>query len=229
MNFKRTIVPGLDFDLPVVTRPGGRYYMTPEGQKYPSASTVAGILTRKGIAAWRAKVGTAEADRVSKRGADRGTNVHAICESYLKGELTPFQRLGIMPTLKEMFLSLQRKFDVNISDIYAIEQPLYSDRLKIAGRCDVIVIWEGVLAVLDIKTANRHKPEEWMLNYFVQTTAYAEMFEERTGIPIDRIVLATAIEGESHATIHSKSKQTYLPLLDKCIESYYMENGSTFL
>jgi genome maintenance exonuclease 1 len=228
MNFPRTTVPGLKFDLPVMTRAGSRYYVTPEGNKYPSASTVAGLLTREGISAWRSKVGVEEADRKSKRGADRGTNVHAICESYLRGTLTPFQRLGIMPTLKEMFLSLQKTFDANISEIYAIEQPLYSDRLKIAGRCDAVVVWNKLLTILDVKTANRHKPEAWIQNYFVQTAAYAEMFEERTGMPIDRIVLATAIEGESHAVIHNKSKTEYLPILHKCIDQYYKENGSQF-
>lgn len=229
MNFPRTTVPGLTFDLPVLTRAGCRYYVTPEGNKYPSASTVSGLLTRDGISAWRAKVGTEEADRKSKRGADRGTMVHTICESYLLGTLTPFQRLGIMPTIKELFLSLQKTFDANISEIYAIEQPLYSDRLKIAGRCDAVVVWNKLLAILDVKTANRHKPESWILNYFVQTAAYAEMFEERTGMPIDRIVLATAIEGESHAVIHNRSKAEYLPILHKCIDQYYKENGSNFV
>jgi genome maintenance exonuclease 1 len=228
MIFQRTTVPGLNYQLPVLTRAGSRYYVTPEGNKYPSASTIAGLLTRDGITAWRAKVGTETADRISKRGADRGTNVHAVCESYLRGTLTPLERLGIMPTLKEMFLSLQKTFDANISEVYAIEQPLYSDRLKIAGRCDAVVVWNKLLAILDVKTANRHKPEEWILNYFVQTAAYAEMFEERTGMPIDRIVLATAIEGESHAVIHNRSKAEYLPILHKCIDQYYKENGSQF-
>jgi genome maintenance exonuclease 1 len=229
MNFLHTTVPGLQFDLPVVTKAGGRYYVTPGGNKYPSASTVAGLLTRDGIAAWRAKVGVEEAERKSKRGANRGTDVHLICENYLRGTLTPLQRIGIMPTIKELFLSLQRTFDTNISEIYAIEQPLYSDRLKIAGRCDAIVVWDRLLAILDVKTANRHKPESWITNYFVQTAAYAEMFEERTGIPIDRIVLATAIEGETHAVVHNKSKAEYLPILHKCIDQYYREHGSEFV
>lgn len=229
MKFERTEVHGLKFELPVLTRAGARYYVTPDGNKYPSASTVAGILTREGIAQWRAKVGNEEADRKSKRGADRGTAVHAICESYLKGTLTPFQRIGIMPTLKEMFLSLQKTFDAHITEVYAIEQPLYSDRLKIAGRCDAIVIWDGKPAILDVKTANRHKPEEWIQNYFVQTSAYAEMFEERTGMTVNHIVLSTAIEGESHAVIHNKTKASYIPLLHKCIDQYYKENGSQFI
>jgi genome maintenance exonuclease 1 len=134
-----------------------------------------------------------------------------------------------MPTIKEMFLSLQHKFDANISMVYAIEQPLYSDRLKIAGRTDAVVRWAGETVILDVKTANRHKPDEWILNYFVQTSAYAEMFEERTGMPIDRIVLSTAIEGETHAVIHNKPKAEYLPILRRCIDQYYKENGSQFV
>src|SRR5574343_388469 len=92
-KFKHILVPGLDFDLPAETTTEGRYYSTPNGNKYPSASSVSGVLNRDAIEKWRKKVGAVEADKKTKRGADRGTNVHLICEKYLLETLTPFEML----------------------------------------------------------------------------------------------------------------------------------------
>lgn len=226
MAFKHTKVAGLDYHLPAVTTDLGRWYETPEGKRYPSASSVAGILNREAIAKWRARVGADEADKKTKKGADRGTYVHLLCEQYLLNTMSLQTRLGMMPTMKELFLQVKKLFDLHISEVYCIEQALYSDRLRIAGRCDAIVIWDGIPVILDIKTAGYIKPEAWIQNYFVQTTAYAEMFEERTGIPINHVVLATAVEGELHGTITMKKKDEYLPVLDNCIATYYMEQES---
>jgi hypothetical protein len=223
MAFKHTTIAGLDYKLPVKTTNAGRWYTTPEGKDYPSASSVAGILTRDAIAKWRKKVGVEEADRKTKDGADRGTFIHFLCEQYLLNTLTPEDRMGVLPFHKELFLQLKRELDKRISEVYCIEQALYSDRLRLAGRCDAIVIWDGVLCVLDLKTAGYVKPDEWILNYYVQTSSYAEMFEERTKIPINHVVLATAVEGQSFPTISMKKKDPYLPVLDECIATYYME------
>lgn len=223
MAFKHTKVAGLEYQLPAVTTDQGRWYQTPDGNKYPSASSVAGILTREAIAKWRARVGTEAADKKTKKGADRGTYVHLLCEKYLLNTMTLQERLGMMPTMKELFLQIKRFFDEHISEVYCVEQALYSHRLKLAGRCDAIVVWDGEIVILDIKTAGYVKPEEWILNYFVQTSAYAEMFEERTGIPVGKVVLATAIEGDLKGTITMKKKDAYLPVLDECIATYYME------
>lgn len=220
-------IAGLDYQLPVHTTDQGRWYQTPEGNRYPSASTVAGILNRKAIAEWRARVGGDEADKKTKKGADRGTYVHFLCEKYLLNTMTLQDRLGMMPSMKELFLQLKRKFDTHISEVICVEQALYSDRLRIAGRCDAVVVWDGVLAILDIKTAGYVKPEDWILNYFVQTVSYAEMFEERTGIPIEHVILSTAVEKELTATITMKKKTEYLPILDECIATYYKEQERT--
>jgi genome maintenance exonuclease 1 len=223
-KFEYVKLPGLDYELEVVTTSDSRLYVTPEGKKYPSASTISGVLNRDAIAAWRARVGVVEANKISKRGCDRGTSVHLIAEKYLLGTLTAQERMGMMPTLKELFLQLRGVFDTHIDVVYAIEQPLYSDRLRVAGRADGIVRWDGKLTILDTKTANKPKPEEWILNYFVQTAAYAEMLQERTGLEVDNIVIAMAVEGELLPTVYQKSKQEYLPMLESCLATYYKEH-----
>jgi len=223
-NFKRETIPGLDIALTAVTTDEGRVYTTPEGKIYPSASTITKVLTRDVIAAWRKRVGTEAADKKTKRGADRGSHVHLICEKYLLGTLSLQERLGMMPTTKELFLQLKKKLDNHVEVVYAIEQALYSDRLQIAGRTDAIVLWDGEIAILDFKTSEKPKPDEWILNYFVQCAAYAEMFEERTGRPIRKIVVAMATETETIPTVYIKEKDAYLPVLQKCIETYRSEH-----
>jgi genome maintenance exonuclease 1 len=42
---------------------GQRYYLTPEGKKYPSVTTVAGIFAKDGIKKWRERVGEDEANK----------------------------------------------------------------------------------------------------------------------------------------------------------------------
>ena len=227
MAFEYVKVPGLDFVLPVTTTSDGRHYTTPQGNIYPSASTISGILNREAIAKWRARVGTIEADKKTKRGADRGTYIHLLCEHYLLDRMTLQERLGMMPSMKQLFLQLKKEFDKRISKIYAIEQALYSDRLRIAGRTDAIVIWDGVLSILDIKTAGYTKPEAWIQNYFVQTVAYAEMFEERTGITINQVVLATAVEDGLFPVVVKKDKHEYLPLLNSCLDEYNRAKGES--
>jgi genome maintenance exonuclease 1 len=223
MAFEYTTLPSLKYDLPAVTTSDGRWYQTPEGKKYPSASTISGLLNREVIAKWRAKVGAEEADRKTKRGADRGTYVHMLCEKYLLNSLTLRENLGMMPTMKELFLQLKKEFDKHISMVYAVEQPLYSDRLRIAGQTDAVVVWDGEIVILDVKTAGYIKPKEWITNYFVQTTAYAEMFEERTGIPIQKVVIVTAVEDSNFPSVHVEDKKEFLPILDQCIAQYYKE------
>jgi genome maintenance exonuclease 1 len=224
-KFQQVKLPGLDFTLQVNTNSEGRMYTTPQGKTYPSASTISKILTRDAIAAWRSRVGEQAADKKTKRGADRGSALHLICEKYLLGTLTPDERTCMFPTTKELFLQIRPKLDAHIGRIYGVEQALFSDRLRVAGRADAIIEWDGEPAILDFKTAEKPKPLDWILNYFVQGTAYAEMFEERTGVPAKKVVIVMAVETEMFPTVYVKPTSSYLPVLERCIATYYSEHA----
>ena len=64
----------------------------------------------------------------------------------------------------------------NISDIYAQECGLYSDKYKVAGRVDCIAKYNGVLSIIDFKTSTKERSDDWNENYYIQGSAYAEMF-----------------------------------------------------
>jgi len=218
--FSFITLPELDFDLKAETTPEGRRYITPEGESYASVTTVLTEYNKKAIMEWRERVGEEEANKVSAQASSRGTRVHSLCETYLKNELSPMKLSTMMPDAKELFYKIKPFLDTHIGRVYALEQALYSDELRIAGRVDCIAEWDDKLSVIDFKTASKEKNEDWIENYFMQSSAYAEMFEERTGKPIDQIVVAIAV-ANGNPQIFVKEKQDYLRGLNYFIDEYY--------
>jgi len=169
---------------------GTRVYETPSGRAYPSVTTVTGLHSAKGIMEWRKRVGEAEANRISGRASARGTRIHNHCESYLLGESTEPDMFDA-----EMFNSIKPLLD-QVDNIHALEDPLYSDHLQVAGTVDCIAEFQGKLSVIDFKTSSKPKDRDDIHNYFMQTAAYAVAFEERTGIPIGRLVIIMAVDND---------------------------------
>lgn len=169
---------------------GRRVYVTPEGNKYPSVTSITGMHKKDSIEKWRKRVGEEEANRVTQRALTRGTRIHEHCENYLRfGTATP----DIFD--QEMFGSIRPLLD-QIDNIHCLETPLWSDFLQTAGTVDCIAEFQGKLSVIDFKTASRAKDRDDIYDYFMQTAAYAVMFEERTGIPIGRLVIIMGIDND---------------------------------
>ena len=197
-----------------------RFYVTPEGNKYPSITTVLSGRAKEGINAWRERVGEAVANQIMRTAAKRGTAVHELCEDYLNNK-----ELGNQEVLPlAMFTLLKPELD-NINNIVAQEVGLYSDRWGIAGRVDCIADYDGKLTVIDFKTSTKEKKEEWIENYFIQCTAYCEMFEERYGQAIDQIAVLIVCEDGTRQTF-VKDKKDYLPLLQPAIDEFWAEQDT---
>tara|TARA_Y100000310_G_scaffold183289_1_gene183413 strand:- start:737 stop:1405 length:669 start_codon:yes stop_codon:yes gene_type:complete len=165
---------------------GYRRYTTPEGNVYPSVTTIIDQYSDKTfLEDWKDRVGDEEAERIKNRSARRGKTLHKLCEHWLINDpIVP-----IMPTDIEAFSKIKPILDEHIDNIHGIEAPLYSDILKLAGTTDCIAGWDGVLSVIDFKTSIYQKHKEWIENYFMQTTIYGLMFEERTGIKVPQVVV----------------------------------------
>ena len=212
MNFRHVKLSELDFELESTTTEKGRVYRVPGGELYPSITTVLSAYNKKAIMEWRQRVGEEKANEISRKASGRGTKLHNTVEKYLLNEMTDMKLKTMMPDIKEMFFDMRKIIDENIGDIYGIEQPLYSHKLKLAGRCDCIAEWNGELAIVDWKTSSRIKDKDHIQNYFMQATAYAEMFEERTGRAIDTIVVAISVQSESPQLFVEKKSKYLLPL-----------------
>lgn len=177
-----------------VTENGKRYYLTPEGKMYPSVTTVAGIFAKQGIIEWRKRVGEETANKISVQAAVRGTAVHKICEDYINNVENYTEKH--MPANIESFNSIKPIIDSNINNVIMQECPLYSHYLKVAGTVDCIAEWNNKLAIIDFKTSRKPKKLEWIDSYFMQTSAYAVMFEELTDKPINKLVVLISVDND---------------------------------
>jgi genome maintenance exonuclease 1 len=220
VNFEHTKLNGLGFDLEANTTNEGRKYLTPDGKAYPSITTILSSFNKKALFEWRARVGEEEANRVARLASSRGSKLHNTVEKYLLNEMSEMKIRSLMPDTKELFFKLKPFIDESVSEIYGIEQALYSDKLRVAGRCDCICRWNGKVSIVDWKTSTKTKSKEGIANYFMQASAYAEMFEERTGIEINQIVVVISVE-EGPPQIFVEDKSNYLDDLHKQIDKYW--------
>ena len=197
---------------------GKRFYVTPEGKKYPSITTVLSGRSKEGINRWRKSVGDDVANQIMRTAAKRGTAVHQLVEDYLNNEELSNQ--DVLPLA--LFSILKPELD-DINNIALQEGGLYSDKWGIAGRVDCIAEYKGKLSVIDFKTSTKEKKEEWVENYFIQGSAYCEMYEERFNQEINQVVILIAAEDGAVQTF-IKDKKDYLPLLKPAIEEFNKDN-----
>ena len=203
-------------DLKTENVDGKRHNVTPDGNKYISITTLLSNLSKAGIQKWRERVGAEEANRISTKASRQGTGVHSICESYIKNEDGFLE--GRMPNEVEMFQSIESLLDC-IDDVHCVEGALYSDELKLAGRTDLIAEFDNQLAVIDYKTSRKIKTWEMCHSYFMQGAFYAMAYEERTGIPINNIVIIMAVENEK-PLLFKETKERWIEPLNQVRHKY---------
>ena len=207
----------LEFEeLKSKTTNGARVYETPDGS-FPSITTVLGRKKAQFFKEWRARIGEEEANKITTQATRRGTKVHKVVENYIDNKENYFE--DSQPNVRAMFNSIKPFLDNNLSNIAGIEIPLWSKQLGVAGRCDCVADWKGEKAILDWKTSNKIKRKEWCEDYFLQATAYSIMFEERTGIPINSIVIVMAVENEEPQVFEEKTPD-YWKLLETTLKEW---------
>lgn len=191
----------IEHDFPKLKRidsEAGRTYQTPAGNAYPSVTSIVGQVKQHIIQEWRSRVGQAEANRISSYASKRGTAIHSLCEQYLKtGSATPSL------ADHEMFYSIKPILD-RIDNIHCIETQLFSHHLEVAGTVDCIAEFDGNLHVIDFKTSKRIKSRDDIYDYFMQTSAYAVMFEELTGISVPRLLIIMGVDNEQPLVFQEK-------------------------
>ena len=210
--------------LPTENIDGKRYYITPTGEKYPSVTSVTGLLNRDGIKKWRKRVGEKTANKISTQAARHGTSAHQLFEDYIKGDNFEEKFKGAMPTTQQAFISLEKQLN-QIGVVHGLESPLYSHNLQLAGRVDCIAEWDGKLSVIDFKTSAKPKQEKWIQNYFIQETAYAKMFEELTGKTIETIVTLIAVSDGTSQLFVEQPSDDYVDQLLELRSQYRNEYG----
>lgn len=195
----------------------GRIYTTPEGNRYPSVTTVIGAGSDKSwLNDWKARVGEEAARKVTEQASRRGTAVHELAEEYLKNN--PAYTKGHMPVNIASFGQIRPILDKHISKVYGLEVPLYSDKLRVAGRVDCLAEWDGELSIIDFKTSKREKKREDIDGYFTQTSAYSYMTFERTGMLPKKIVILMMVDDGEPLVFIERSKdwiQKFIEIREK--------------
>ena len=214
-------------ELKTVTINRKRFYVTPKKNYYPSITTVLSIRSKQGLLEWRKRVGNEVANYVAGKAAARGTKVHHMCEDYLNNQHTEWpdkwerHKKDFLPWC--IFGELKNKVLGNINDIHAQECGLYSDKYKVAGRVDCIAKYNGVLSIIDFKTSTKVRSDDWNENYYIQCSAYAEMFTERTDIEVSQIVILVVTE-DGTVQEFIKEKYEYLDALEASVAEWGKQN-----
>ena len=200
---------------------GIRLYNLPSGDWVPSITSITSFYNRQIFAKWRERVGLEEANRITKRATARGTDFHQVCQDYLENKELNWD--DYQPLTKFMFYHLKPELD-KINNIHAIERTLYSQYYGLAGRVDCIAEYEGELAVIDFKTSDKIKPEEWIENYFVQEMFYAAAYYELTEIPIKKLITLMVTPGGEVKVFDKRNKGDYIKLLVRYIKEFVSHN-----
>ena len=171
-------------DAKQITLPDSRYYRR-NGKYYPSVTYVLGYYPKgKFFEDWLKKVGYS-ADYIVKKAADEGTQVHEMIESYLNNEELNFLSSNgdplYNPNIWQMFLKFVEWWETYKPTLLETEVHLFSDKLKVAGTCDLVCEIEGELWIVDFKTSNSIQT-----TYELQTAIYSECYEECFGKKADR-------------------------------------------
>jgi genome maintenance exonuclease 1 len=201
---------------------GKRVYIAPNGERYPSVTTVIADHGKESILEWRKKVGEEKANEISRKATTRGTSVHKVLEAYLNNE--DISGYEMMPNVKSLFVRMKQELDEKVNNIHCLEDKLFSHQLKLAGTVDCIAEYKGVLSVIDFKTSIRLKKKENIGGYFMQGSAYAQMFNEMTGNNIEQVVILIGVDTANFCQtliVKNEELQHHRQELQKYIDAYW--------
>lgn len=217
----------VDLDLPRLEREhidGVRYYKVPDNDelhRFVSITSVISHYKKDFFNKWRQKVGVEEADKITKKATNRGTDTHTLIEHHLKNEYLP----KVQP-ISELLFKIAKPALNRINNIHTLEGSLYSTYFGIAGTVDCIAEFDGELAIIDFKTSAKPKPREWIDGYFVQCCAYACMLYELTGITVKKFVIIMTCENGEVEVYEEYDKKKYIKLLVQYIRKFVDDKTS---
>lgn len=210
-----------EITLPKINRveiEGRRFYNKGE-LFYPSITTVLSHFPDKKLLEWEKAVGEEEATKIKRLAAARGNIIHDAAEQYiLTGTIPKVPIIYELPTIQ-----LCNSIDKSLTKPYCTEEYLFSEHLKVAGTVDLVGFWDRKRSAVDFKGSNKSKDKGSIINYFLQTTSYAIMFEECTGIPVPNIVIVIAVEDDEKIQVFKGKRDDYAPKLLETINHYYKE------
>jgi ATP-dependent exoDNAse (exonuclease V) beta subunit len=165
----------------------------------PSITTVLGFTEpeekKESLKRWQEALGPVKSAQVSQAATTRGTNVHLLCERFLKGEAVdaPIGGKPVPYADMQSFNALKLKLN-KITDVWGQEVALYSTTLELAGRCDLIGVYKGTPGIIDFKTSSKVKGDKDIHSYKLQLCFYGTSHNQMFGTDIKEGVILMVAE-----------------------------------
>jgi len=186
---------------------GIRYY-TIDGINMPSVTSILGKIPERAakIQEWRDAVGDQMANYISRSATSRGKTLHTLVENHLRNQ--DDKSIGITKVTPLGLFRLLKPYLARIDNIHCVEEYLCSKEIGVAGQVDCIAEYKGKLSVLDFKSSTKQRDRDYNYGNFLQTAAYAKMFEELyPDKKIEQtIVLASCEDGYVQEWVHEQAK-----------------------
>ena len=212
-----------------IDTPEGRRYATPDGEKLPSVTTILDATkseeSKKALMEWRKRVGPQKAQEITTEAAGRGTRMHKWLENYIKtGETGEPGSNPYSIQSHTMAHSIIKQGLVKCNEYWGTEVPLYYPKVY-AGTTDLCGVHDGSDAIMDHKQTNKPKKREWIDDYFVQLTAYANAHNEVHGTKIRKGVIFMCDPNAIYQEfiIEGSEFDRYSDMWFKRVEQYYMK------
>ena len=206
---------------------GSRKYVTPDGYKVPSVTTILDATkpeeSKKALFEWRKRVGEKRATEITVEAAGRGTRMHKWLETYIKTGVTGDP--GSNPysiQSHQMAQSIINKGLIKCNEFWGTEVSLYFPQIY-AGTTDLVGVHDGSEAIMDHKQSNKFKKREWIEDYFLQLAAYATAHNEVHGTSIRKgvIFMCTADNVYQEFIIEDLEFDSYVQKWYNRLEEYY--------
>ena len=205
----------------------GRKYVAPDGEKLPSVTTILDatkpIEAKKALIEWRRRVGEQKAKEITAEAAGRGTRMHKYLENYvLKGETGEPGSNPYSKQSHQMAHTIISQGLSNCPEFWGTEVSLYFPKIY-AGTTDLVGVHLGDEAILDFKQTNKPKKREWIEDYFLQLTAYANAHNEVYGTKIRKgvILMCSAANEYQEFIVEGNEFDEWSDRWWKRVEEYY--------
>jgi genome maintenance exonuclease 1 len=205
----------------------GRKYVAPDGNKLPSVTTILDatktLEAKKALIDWRRRVGEQKAKEITAEAAGRGTRMHKWLENYvLTGETGEPGSNPYSKQSHQMAHTIISQGLSNCPEFWGTEVSLYFPKIY-AGTTDLVGLHNSDEAILDFKQTNKPKKREWIEDYFLQLTAYANAHNEIYGTKIRKgvILMCSADNQYQEFIVEGNEFDTWSDNWWKRVEEYY--------
>ena len=208
---------------------GSRKYVSPEGNKLPSVTTILDYTKpeekKQALREWRKRVGEEKAKQITTEAAGRGTRMHKWLENYIK--TGDSGKPGTNPYSLQSHQMAQTIIDKGLSkcqEFWGTEVSLYFPEVY-AGTTDLVGVHDNIECIMDHKQTNKPKKREWIDDYFLQLAAYALAHNEVFGTNIRKgvIFMCSADNQYQEFIVEGQEFDTYTSLWYQRLDQYYTQ------